>query len=43
MKKAADRAGENGKDKVVGNWITISSSDHLFKHDIDVDFEKLNF
>ena len=47
MKKSAKKAGkplgENGKDEGIGNWLTITSPDDLFKHNIDVDFEELNY
>ena len=35
--------GNNEKDEEIGDWITISTPDGLFKHSIDVDFQKLNY
>ena len=32
-----------GKDVGTGNWIVMSSPDDLFRHDIDVDFAKLDY
>ena len=29
------------KDEGIGNWLTINSTDDLFKFNIDLDFEKL--
>ena len=47
MKKSAKKAGklpgENGKDDGTGKWLTITSPDDLFKHNVDVDFEELNY
>ena len=47
MKKSAKKArkslGENDKDEGTGNWLTITSPDDLFKHNVDVDFEELNY
>ena len=46
MKKSAkykDKIGNNEKDEEIGDWITISVPDDLFKHNIDVDFQKLNY
>ena len=42
-KKAGKLLGENGKDEVTGNRQTITSPDDLFKHNVDVDFEELNY
>ena len=47
MKKSAQKAGlpldKNGNDQGTGKWLTITSVDDLFKINVDVDFEKLNF
>ena len=46
MKKSAKyegKIGNNVKDERIGDWITISTADDLFKHNIDVDFYKLNY
>ena len=46
MKKSAKyegKIGNNEKDEGIGDWITISTPDDLFKHNIDVDFQKLNY
>ena len=34
---------EGDKDKGVVDWIIIASPDELFKYNINVDFEKLDF
>ena len=34
---------DGGKDEGTGNWIVISSPDDLFRHDVDVDFAKLDY
>jgi len=45
MKKCAKMPGEHfeGKDEGTGNWLYVKTVDDLFKHDIEVDFEKLNY
>ena len=46
MKKSAKQEGKigsNEKDEGIREWITISTPDDLFKHNIDVDFQKLNY
>ena len=46
MKKSAKcegKIGNNEKDEEIGDWITISIPDDLFKHNIDVDFQKQNY
>ena len=47
MKKSAKQAGialqENEKDQGVGKWLYITSPDDLFKHNIGIDFVKLNY
>ena len=46
MKKSAKyegKIGNNKKDEEIGDWITISTPDDLFKHNIDVDFQKPNY
>ena len=47
MKKSAQKAGlpldKNGNDQGTGKWLTITSVDDLFKINVDVDFEKLNY
>ena len=44
MKKAAQQTGvesnSHNQDKEIGNWITVTSPDDLFKLNIDVDFKK---
>ena len=43
IKKSAKyegKIGNNEKDEGIGDWITISTPDDLFKHNIDVDFQK---
>ena len=43
MKKSARKAGKiiDGEDEGIGSWLYVNSPDDLFKHDIDIDFEKL--
>ena len=45
--KSAKQAGialqENEKDQGVGKWLYITSPDDLFKHNIGIDFVKLNY
>jgi len=48
MKRSARKndissTGADAKDMGIGNWITISSPEQLFKLNIDVDFKKLNY
>ena len=46
MKKSARKNGDlsnDDKDEGIGDWITITSPDDLFKHDINIDFEKLDY
>ena len=46
MKKSVKyegKIGNNEKDEEIGDWITILTPDDLFKHNIDVDFQKLNY
>ena len=47
MKKSAQRAGlpleKNGNDQETGKWLTITSVDDVFKINVDVDFNKLNY
>ena len=42
MKKSAKSCGqplnEDGKDDGFGKWLYISSTDDLYKHEIDIDF-----
>ena len=42
LKKAAQQAGvesnSHNQDKGIGNWLTVTSPDDLFKLNIDVDF-----
>ena len=30
-------------DKGTGNWIVVTSPEDMFKHHIDINFEKLNY
>ena len=45
--KSAQKAGlpldKNGNDQGTGKWLTIALVDDLFKINVDVDFEKLNY
>ena len=42
--KGSGRVEKEGKDKGVGDWISVSSPDDLFKHGVnDIDFGKLNY
>ena len=46
MKKSAKKAGlitGNEKDQGTGAWITVTSPDDLFRNDVDIDFDKLNY
>ena len=46
MKKSARKNGDlsnDDKDEGIGDWITITSPDDVFKHDINIDFEKLDY
>ena len=46
MKRSAREQGvmtDGGKDEGTGNWIVISSPDDLFRHDVDVDFAKVDY
>ena len=47
MKKAAQQtdveSNSHNQDKEIGNWITVTSPDDLFKLNINVDFKKLNY
>ena len=46
MKKSALEQGiltDGSKDEGTGNWIVISSPEDLFRLDIDVDFDKLDY
>ena len=47
MKKSAQKAGlsldKNGNDQGTGKWLIITSVDDVFKINVDVDFEKLNY
>jgi len=45
MKKSAKKIGQyfEGKDEGTGKWLYVKSVDDLFKHGIDVDFEKLGY
>lgn len=46
MKKSARKYGElddDEKDEGIGNWLMVSSPDDLFRHNIDVDFAKLDY
>ena len=47
IKKLAQKAGlpldKNGNDQGTGKWFTITSVDDLFKMNVDVDFDKLNY
>ena len=47
MKKSAQKAGlpldKNGNDQGTGRWLTITSVDDLFKINVDVDLDKLNY
>jgi len=42
-KKAGKPLGENNKDEGYGDWITISSSENLFRLNIDVNFRALGY
>ena len=39
--KAGKPLGDGGRDEGLGNWLAISSPEHLFKYNIDVDFDAL--
>ena len=46
MKKPARKNGDlnnDDKDESISEWITVTSPDNLFKHDIDIDFKKLDY
>ena len=47
MKKSAQKTGlpldKNGNDQGTGKWLTITSIDDLFKINVYVDFDKLNY
>ena len=47
MKKAAQQTdveyNSHNQDKGIGNWLTVTSPDDLFKLNIDIDFKKLNY
>ena len=46
MKKSAKyegKIGKNEEDEGIGDWITISTPDDLFKHNVNLDFKKLNY
>ena len=47
MKKAAQQtdveSNSHNQDKGIGNWLTVTSPDDLFKFNIDIDFKKLNY
>ena len=46
MKKSAGKNGDlnnDDKDEGIGDWITITSPDDFFKHDINIDFKKLDY
>ena len=46
MKKSARKNGDlniDDKDEGIGDWITITSPDDLFQHDINIDFKKLYY
>ena len=46
MKKSARKNGDlsnDDKDEGIDDWITITRPDDLFKHDINIDFEKLDY
>ena len=37
------KLNDGKKDEGIGNWLTINSTDDLFKINIDLDFEKLGY
>ena len=37
------KTNSHHQDKVIGNWLTVTLPDDLFKLKIDVDFKKLNY
>ena len=46
MKRSAREAGtitNNERDTGTGNWLTIDSPDDLFKYEMNIDFDKLNY
>ena len=46
MKKSAQinvDLNNDDKDEGIGDWITITSLDDLFKHDTNIDFKKLDY
>ena len=47
MKRSAVKAGielkPGERDQGVGKWLYVSSPDDLFRHNIDIDFAKLNY
>jgi len=47
MKKSAVKSGVSmkpgQKDEGIGKWLYVTYPDDLFKHGIDIDFEKLKY
>ena len=46
MKKSARKNGDlnnDDKDEGIGDWIIITNPDDLFKHDVYIDFKKLDY
>ena len=46
MKQSAREAGtitNNKSDTGTGNWLIIDSPDDLFKYEMNIDFDKLNY
>ena len=41
--KAGKPLGDSGRDEGIGNWLAISSPEHLFNCNIDVDFDALGY
>ena len=41
--KAGKSLGDSGRDEGIGNWLAISSPEHLFKFNIDVDSDALGY
>ena len=42
-RSALNMANDGKKDDKIGDWLTINSTDDLFKFNIDLDFEKLGY
>ena len=47
MKRSAKKAGlplgENGKDQGTGKWLTVTTIDDLFRHNIAINLKKLTY